>query len=831
MTQIIPKTPGVSLGQLRSGLSALGNQPPPEWWLKEFSDSSAALESRAMGSATNAGGGAVSGGADCGRDEDGKFGGGNKCQTVYHGTNADNPEGLDFNEVSKGKNSFGLFGDVDVTRHGIFFSDNKDFAKEYGKNVGEFSLHAKNTADLTPLPGRYHPGVVQEFVESLRESGKDRDVMVTVYHSNPNKPWLLFDDSVGKTFSSWLKSKGYDSAKFPEYIESDDGSEKAGTTFVVFDKNKVRPKKSSRNFAPASDARHASLLAFAEARGFCPTGEGNGIDNSCGSGTGVAEVDNSWKKSSDREYSYTPGEGDSPIAGGDDIRSLNIEMPKDVASAMKEMKIKSLTDVVAIGGGLARGSFTSIATGTEGVVVYSSVPVDPDNDESSGMYSRTVLSVDSDGKKFVDYKLMSANSDAGTADLKGEEAARTSSLLLEKFPESLEAAERAGFSYAKTFAMGDPESEFHGYRLWPKFGFDGVIDEYTRKSIPKSVIPHDDPVTIQQLISTPAGDKWWSENGSSMKMTLNFKDKKSDGYKRYQKTLALAKRLKKRNEGRSLFEILFPEYRGFCPTGDGGGIDARYASLLAFAQARDCGRDEGGKFSSGNTCASGVAADAAKGALKGAAEGAVTGLYFGGPAGVKPGAAAGAAVGAVKGIYDNRMRPTRVKRAIEKLGLDEEKVGRLVEKLGGSPRSSANAKRGTLSLAIRDKDGKKTFHVDITSKSVTVYPTRKGSELDAKEIKGVKAMAESVSPRPVSVEVKESSSAYVAKLVKNGFQVTAGKVAGTLVANYVYPTAVATAVTGLEKIRPGLGVAAYDATLGAVAAGVTALVRVGKKKE
>jgi hypothetical protein len=32
-----------------------------------------------------------------------------------------------------------------------------------------------------------------------------------------------------------------------------------------------------------SDARYASLLAFAQSRGFCPTGDGGGIDNSCGS--------------------------------------------------------------------------------------------------------------------------------------------------------------------------------------------------------------------------------------------------------------------------------------------------------------------------------------------------------------------------------------------------------------------------------------------------------------------------------------------------------------------------------------------------------------------
>jgi uncharacterized protein len=43
------------------------------------------VEGRAMGNATNSGGGAVSGGGDCGRDGGGKFGGGNHCQAEGDG--------------------------------------------------------------------------------------------------------------------------------------------------------------------------------------------------------------------------------------------------------------------------------------------------------------------------------------------------------------------------------------------------------------------------------------------------------------------------------------------------------------------------------------------------------------------------------------------------------------------------------------------------------------------------------------------------------------------------------------------------------------------------
>jgi hypothetical protein len=214
-------------------------------------------------------------------------------------------------------------------------------------------------------------------------------------------------------------------------------------------------------------------------------------------------------------------------------------------------------------------------------------------------------------------------------------------------------------------------------------------------------------------------------------------------------------------------------------------LDARYASLLAFAEARDCGRDEGGKFSSGNTCASGVVAAAASGAVKGGIKGAITGLLTGGPAVVKPAAAIGATTGAVKGIYDNQMRPTRVKKTIEKLGMDTKQVGDLVQKLGGAPESSADTKGNSLRLTIRDKDGKKTFSVEVDKKTITVYPRRATGELTTKEISRVKEIADKSTPKSISVVVKKSSSAYVSKLVRNGFTLAAGHASDVLVATYL----------------------------------------------
>jgi hypothetical protein len=216
--------------------------------------------------------------------------------------------------------------------------------------------------------------------------------------------------------------------------------------------------------------------------------------------------------------------------------------------------------------------------------------------------------------------------------------------------------------------------------------------------------------------------------------------------------------------------------------------DARVAGLMAFAQARNCGTGPGG-FQTGNTCAAGKLQDAAEGAAKGAVKGAAIGLgTTWTPVGAAKGAAVGAAVGAVKGLYDNAMRPTRVMKTIEKIGTSKEKVESLVKRLGGSPKSSANTIKGKLTLKVRDKDGKRIFDVTMTAKKLIVAPARESGRLSKSEIASVKTIAKEQAPREIDVIVKEKSPGYVSTLVKAGFKVSADT-AGTLVASFVAPFA------------------------------------------
>lgn len=219
-------------------------------------------------------------------------------------------------------------------------------------------------------------------------------------------------------------------------------------------------------------------------------------------------------------------------------------------------------------------------------------------------------------------------------------------------------------------------------------------------------------------------------------------------------------------------------------------IDARYASLLAFAQSRGCGQDADGKFSKGNTCASGLAADVAKNAATGAVVGAASafGKTFN-PYATPAGAAAGALAGVVKGVYDNKMRPTRVSARIERVGLTDEKVAGIVKGLGGTSKSLASVNgRNGLTLTIRAKGGRVSHVVDITDKKIVVYPTTRRGEMTDSQIDSIKEVAAKAAPKETSIVVKTNSLSFAARLAKKGFAIGA-KHAGMIVATAIVSAA------------------------------------------
>jgi len=257
-----------------------------------------------------------------------------------------------------------------------------------------------------------------------------------------------------------------------------------------------------------------------------------------------------------------------------------------------------------------------------------------------------------------------------------------------------------------------------------------------------------------------------------------------------------------KSEDKYKFSTLLPPHQR--PKKWERSIDARHASLLAFAESRDCGQEKDGKFSKGNTCAGGIAADAAKGAATGAVFGAVSGLaktFL--PQGAASGAAAGAVAGAVKGIYDNQMRPTRVSARIERVGMTDKSVAALVKGLGGTSKSLASTNgRSGLTLTIRAKGGKVSHVVDVTDKKVLIYPVSGRKEMTDDQIAKIKTIASENAPKETTVVVKTNSLSYASRLAKKGFAVAA-KEAGVLTATAIasaYAPAVPDFVLGVTDL-------------------------------
>lgn len=146
---------------------------------------------------------------------------------LYHGTN--NPDFSEFKNVSKSINTT-TFGDVPTTRHGIFFSTNKDFSKQYGNTTKPVYL-------LSKTPHKNTEYTRPEFADTL-DAFEDRDNWINAKHGR--EAWGLHENSVGEKFVDYLKSKGNDSHIFREDIEDASGNYHDGITHVVFSPHQIK---------------------------------------------------------------------------------------------------------------------------------------------------------------------------------------------------------------------------------------------------------------------------------------------------------------------------------------------------------------------------------------------------------------------------------------------------------------------------------------------------------------------------------------------------------------------------------------------------------------
>jgi hypothetical protein len=146
---------------------------------------------------------------------------------AYHGSAI---EPSRFRAAHGGSNSH-TFGPYQSTRWGTFFTDNPEFARLYGTSR-EYRLNLRNTVDLD------HEDIRHQFAKTLDAfDPAQRDLWIAATYSR--HIWSMFEDRVGYAFTRFLRRLGYDSARFTEYNEDDDGNELMSHTIVVFNPTRI----------------------------------------------------------------------------------------------------------------------------------------------------------------------------------------------------------------------------------------------------------------------------------------------------------------------------------------------------------------------------------------------------------------------------------------------------------------------------------------------------------------------------------------------------------------------------------------------------------------
>ena len=210
---------------------------------------------------------------DCGREDDGKFGSGNKCagsvdmpkedpkgrMRYDNGVQTDAARKL-YQMGSSEKKLKGLVdvmgGDAKNTRVDInppslnISVADKDGNKLFHVDVENGRARLYPTKDLSPAESK-------KIREAASEAfgGTEADTAIKVYRKAEDiKKWQRENDAKIK---AWEDKYAFSLILPPHQ----------------------RPKKWERSI----DAKHASLLAFVQSRGFCPNGEGGGVTNTCSS--------------------------------------------------------------------------------------------------------------------------------------------------------------------------------------------------------------------------------------------------------------------------------------------------------------------------------------------------------------------------------------------------------------------------------------------------------------------------------------------------------------------------------------------------------------------
>ena len=590
------------------------------------------------------------------------------------------------------------------------------------------------TADGEPMIANDLFRVVHDMVAHVRggysfSTNGEYNGMLTHASTLPEAAWpALFAETFGQN-AVYEKTKNY--APQNAYAS------KVGPAIIRSELKKRN--KSSRAAKDDGDeplgyqhikSRPALLKSLVEARAFCATGQGNGIDNSCGAktmsapdkdggGGGVSLPESntysSWKASGNTGINLDSStlRSSPPFRGAASLDSLQVASPRIVAINLDDLADGGLSveDAAAIGGiGVREGSARiSGGTGRETKISFSTNYPAAKGEPDGWRVSTDIAIVREQSQSFLQeqsvvlYDVLDVIPPKGVIGTPDDStAARIVSLFTQQVAESMASAERSGFNSARMRAIGSAESGQKGYRLWPQFGFDAELPAHITKQLlresPDNL--HPDFVariergarpTVQDLVATRQGKLWWDKHGEDINLTFDFTNRKSLGYAKYQEMISRIPALRRRNESRST----------------------------------DCGRDDDGKFSSGNKCGGSV--DMPKEDPRGRMR------------------------------YGNGVQ-TDAARKLYQMGSSEKRLKSLVDVMGGDPKNTrVDINPPSLNISVADKDGNKLFHVDFENGRARLYPAKDLSPDEATKIK--EAAGEAFGGRQADTTIKVFSKA------------------------------------------------------------------------
>jgi hypothetical protein len=226
----------------------------------------------------------------------------------------------------------------------------------------------------------------------------------------------------------------------------------------------------------------------------------------------------------------------------------------------------------------------------------------------SGLHGSSVIGVTASGEAVVYHSTINVADSIKADDAKRHAAARE---FYRAMTSSVEAARKAGISRIVLNAAGNSSATkgsitstpWRGYTIWPRMGFDAPLPASIRSKLPPD-LSH--AKSLLDLHATPEGTRWWRDNGEDLDVTFNLKDRSSPQSKimdRFIKKFGESRREMPLGAGDEWMspEDLVRLDEMWQEIWDDGELD-EYE--WAESRSADCGRDDGGRFGSGNDCAS-----------------------------------------------------------------------------------------------------------------------------------------------------------------------------------------------------------------------------------